>query len=67
MNGRLPRCWPKKLTVADTDWFCAGDCGAAGAEALEDDAVRDGFEDMMLPARGVHDDGDSGTVDTALS
>ena len=58
LKGRLPRCWPKKLTVADADWFCAGDCGAAGAETLEDEAAESGFEDMMLPARGAHDDGD---------
>jgi hypothetical protein len=51
---RLPRGWPKKLTVADVDWFCAGDCGAEGAEAFEDEAAGGGFEDMMLPARGVH-------------
>ena len=57
LKGRLPRCWPKKLTVADADWFCAGDCGAAGAEDLEDEAAEGGFEDMMLPARGAHDDG----------
>lgn len=57
LKGRLPRCWPKKWTVAETDWFWAGDCGAAGAEALEEEAAGGGFEDMMLPARGVHDDG----------
>jgi hypothetical protein len=57
LKGMPPRCWPKKLTVADADWFCAGDWGAAGAEALEDEAAKGGFEDMMLPARGVHDDG----------
>lgn len=57
LNGRLPRCWPKKLTVAELDWFCAGDCGAAGAETFEDEATEGGFEDMMLPARGAHDDG----------
>lgn len=57
LNGRLPRCWPKKLTVAELDWFCAGDCGAAGAETFEDEAAEGGFEDMMLPARGAHDDG----------
>lgn len=57
LNGRLPRCCPKKLTVAELDWFCAGDCGATGAEAFEDGAAGGGFEDMMLPARGAHDDG----------
>lgn len=57
MNGRAPRCWPKKFAVAETDWFCAGDCGAAGAEAFEDEAAEGGFEDMMLPARGAHNDG----------
>jgi hypothetical protein len=57
LNGRAPRCWPKKFAVAETDWFCAGDCGAAGAEAFEDEAAEGGFEDMMLPARGAHNDG----------
>lgn len=58
LKGRLPRCWLKKLAVAETDWFCAGDWGAAGAEALEEEAAAEGgFEDMMLPARGVRDDG----------
>lgn len=28
-----------------------------GAEAFEDEAAEGGFEDMMPPARGAHDDG----------
>jgi hypothetical protein len=57
LKGRAPRCWLKKVAVADADWVCAGDCGAAGADALEEEAAEDGFEDMMPPARGVRDDG----------
>ncbi|KAH6619946.1 hypothetical protein C7974DRAFT_398551 [Boeremia exigua] len=56
LKGMLPRCWPKKLTVAEADWLWAGDWGAAGAEALEDAAAEGGFDDMMPPARGALDD-----------
>ena len=43
LKGRAPRCWLKKVAVADADWVCAGDCGAVGADALEEEAAEGGF------------------------
>jgi len=43
LKGRAPRCWLKKVAVADADWVCAGDCGAVSADALEEEAAEGGF------------------------
>lgn len=49
----VPRCWPKKLALADVGWPCAGEAGPEGAEALDDGARGDGTVDMdMAPNQG---------------
>jgi hypothetical protein len=47
-DAELPRCWPKKLGVAEGAWLCKGERGPAGAEALEA-AADGGLEDMAPP------------------
>jgi hypothetical protein len=47
-DAELPRCWPKKLGVAEGAWLCRGETGPAGAEALEA-AADGGLEDMAPP------------------